>query len=245
MIYTCSSMQQANAICSGKTIRTAFGPGRSRCSLREHPELIAELFATEADHRPAAFAAAIVPFANLQRPMTPFFLMQPIIEAALDNWRQVRGVLGEFGLRATTIVDAMTTPLRAQRIAADGRSLIGENRIVLTNDQDWEGHPIEGPFVTFQKGRYVVYAGNDFSTPSYGIGVAVGDDPAGPLYQAGRAVTPLDPGVGSAEHASVAPGRDGEPAALLPRLPPRDRRLQCLPRPSRPWVWISPSTAPR
>ena len=144
--------------------------------------------------------------------MTRFFLMQPIIEAALDNWRQVRGVLGEFGLRATTIVDAMTTPLRARQIAADGRSLIGENRIVLTNDQDWEGHLIEGPFVTFQKGRYwLFYAGNDFSTPSYGIGVAVGDDPLGPFTKQGEPLLRSTREWVAPGHASVAPGRDGEP----------------------------------
>ena len=44
---------------------------------------IDELFASEADRRTAAFAAAIVPWANEQRPMTRFFVMQPIIEAAL------------------------------------------------------------------------------------------------------------------------------------------------------------------
>jgi arabinan endo-1,5-alpha-L-arabinosidase len=180
--------------------------------LNVHPQLIDELFVDGADRRTAAFAAAIVPFANVQRPMTRFFLMQPLIEAALDNWKRVRGVLQEFGLAATTILEAMTTPIRAQRIAADGRSLLGENRIVLANDQDWEGHLIEGPFVTFQEGRYwLFYAGNDFSTPSYGIGVAVADDPLGPYT---KQVEPLlkstrdwvAPG-----HASVAPGLEGKP----------------------------------
>ena len=180
--------------------------------LNAHPELIDELFVEKADRRTAAFAAAIVPFANVQRPMTRFFLMQPLIEAALDNWKQVREVLAQFGLKATTILDAMTTPIRAQRIAPDGRSLLGEDRIVLANDQDWEGHLIEGPFVTFQEGRYwLFYAGNDFSTPSYGIGVAVADDPFGPYT---KQVEPLlrstrdwvAPG-----HASVAPGIKGEP----------------------------------
>jgi hypothetical protein len=97
--------------------------------LHAHPELIDELFVDRADRRTAAFAAAIVSWANVQRPMTRFFIMQPLIEAALDNWKQVREVLREFGLAATTILEAMTTPVRAQRIAADGRSLLGETRI--------------------------------------------------------------------------------------------------------------------
>ena len=179
--------------------------------LRGHPELIGALFASEADERTAAFAAAIVPWANKQRPMVRFFLMQPLIEAALANWSQVRSTLVDFGL-APAILDAMSTPIRAQRLAEDGRSLVGEDKIVLCNDLDWEGHLIEGPFVTFQQGRYwLFYAGNDFSTPSYGIGVAVADHPLGPYAKQGEPLLRstrewLAPG-----HASVAPGLDGRP----------------------------------
>ena len=178
--------------------------------LRKHPELIAELFGSQADRRTAAFAAAIVDWANVQRPMTRFFVMQPLIEAALDNWKQVRSVLAGFGLSATTILDAMTTPVRAQRISADGRSLEGEDRIVLRNDQDWEGHLIEGPFVTFQENRYwLFYAGNDFSTPSYGIGVAVADHPLGPYTKQAEPLLRSTREWVAPGHASVAPGVDG------------------------------------
>jgi len=180
--------------------------------LRQHPELIDELFSAEADRRSAAFAAAIVDWANIQRPMTRFFVMQPLIEAALDNWNQVRRVLADFGLSATTILEAMTTPVRAQRIAADGRSLIGEDTIVLKNDQDWEGHLIEGPFVTYQEGRYwLFYAGNDFSTPSYGIGVAVADHPLGPYTKQQEPLLRSTREWVAPGHASVAPGIDGQP----------------------------------
>jgi arabinan endo-1,5-alpha-L-arabinosidase len=179
--------------------------------LRAHPELIDRLFSADEDRSTAAFAAATVLWANVQRPMVRFFVMQPLIEAALANWTQVRKVLIEFGL-APAILEAMTTPIRAQHIAADGRALTGESRVVLTNDLDWEGHLIEGPFLTFQAGRYwLFYAGNDFSTPSYGIGVAVADHPMGPYVKQGEPLLRsrrewLAPG-----HASVAPGRDGKP----------------------------------
>jgi hypothetical protein len=179
--------------------------------LRQHPELIDKLFATEPDRRTSAFAAAIVPWANVQRPMVRFFLMHPLIEAALANWVQVRKALVEFGL-AEAILEAMTTPIRAQRIADDGRSLVGESKLVLCNDLDWEGHLIEGPFVTRQEGRYwLFYAGNDFSTPSYGIGVAAADHVLGPYAKQGEPLLRstrewLAPG-----HASVAPGLDGKP----------------------------------
>jgi hypothetical protein len=179
--------------------------------LRQHADLIEKLFATEPDRRTAAFAAAIVPWANVQRPMVRFFLMHPLIEAALANWVQVRKALVEFGL-AEAILEAMTTPIRGQRIAEDGHSLIGENKLVLCNDLDWEGHLIEGPFVTLQDGRYwLFYAGNDFSTPSYGIGVAAADHVLGPYEKQGEPLLRstrewLAPG-----HASVAPGLDGRP----------------------------------
>jgi len=166
---------------------------------------------SEPDRRTAAFAAAIVGWANLQRPMVRFFLMQPLIEAALANWSRVKGALIAFGL-APAILEAMTTPIRAQRIAEDGRSLIGESAIVLINDLDWEGHLIEGPFVTRQEGRYwLFYAGNDFSTPSYGIGVAVADDVLGPYTKQGEPLLKSTRQWTAPGHASVAEGLDDQP----------------------------------
>ena len=101
--------------------------------------------------------------------MVRFFLMQPLIEAALANWTQVRAHSSNSG-SLRTILEAMTTPIRAQRIADDGRSLIGESKVVLCNDLDWEGHLIEGPFVTRQEGRYwLFYAGNDFRPHPTGL----------------------------------------------------------------------------
>jgi arabinan endo-1,5-alpha-L-arabinosidase len=179
--------------------------------LRRHPDLIERLFATGEDRRTAAFASAIVAWANMQRPMVRFFLMQPLIEAALANWVRVRAALIDFGL-APAILEAMTTPIRAQRIANDGRSMVGKSRVVLTNDLDWEGHLIEGPFVTRQDGRYwLFYAGNDFSTPSYGIGVAVADDPLGPYTKHGEPLLKSTREWTAPGHASVAPGLSGEP----------------------------------
>src|SRR4029078_1777832 len=95
--------------------------------LRKHPELIDRLFEREEDRRSASFAAAIVDWANVQRPMVRFFVMQPIIEAALANWERVKSALVEFGL-ASAILDAMTTPIRAQRVSGDGCSPLGEAR---------------------------------------------------------------------------------------------------------------------
>lgn len=179
--------------------------------LRDHPHLIPELFAREEDRRSAAFAAALQPWANTRRPMERFFLMQPLIEAALDNWPRVKPALIAFG-HADDIVEAMRTPIHAQRLAPDGRSLVGEERIVLANDLDWEGHLIEGPYVTHQQGRYwMFYAGNDFSTPAYGIGVAVADHPLGPYTKQEDPLLKSTKEWWAPGHASVAPGSDGEP----------------------------------
>jgi GH43 family beta-xylosidase len=179
--------------------------------LRQHPGLMARLFDAEEDRRTAAFAAAVVPWANLQRPMVRFFLMHPFIEAALANWQRVKTALVDFGL-APAILEAMSTPIRAQRIAPDGRSLIGENKVILTNDLDWEGHLIEGPFVTRQNGRYwLFYAGNDFAAPHYGIGGAAADHPLGPYVKQGDPILKSTREWTAPGHASVAPGLSGKP----------------------------------
>ena len=143
--------------------------------------------------------------------MERFFWMQPLIEAAIDNWKRVKPALIACG-KAGEIVEAMRTPIHARRLAADGRSLVGEEQIVLANDLDWEGHLIEGPFVTRQQGRYwLFYAGNDFSTPAYGIGVAVADHPFGPYEKRAEPLLQSNSLWWAPGHASVAPGADGRP----------------------------------
>lgn len=178
--------------------------------LRSRPELIDRIFSSSADRATAAFAAAIQPFANGQRPMTRFFWMQPLIEAVLDNWDQTRAVLADVA-EADFIFEAMNTPIYAQRLSAEGE-LVGEDRRVLTNDLAWEGHLVEGPWVTQQAGRYwMFYAGNDFGTPAYGIGVAVADNPLGPYVKQGEPLLKTRPEWWAPGHASVAQGLDGRP----------------------------------
>ena len=179
--------------------------------LRDNPGLIERLFEAEADRRTAAFAAAIVAWANTRRPMERFYMMQPLIEAALNSWDRVRQVLFDSDL-APEILEAMTTPVHGQRLADDGESLVGESAQVLCNDLPWEGHLIEGPFVTRQQGRYwMFYAGNDFSTPAYGIGVAVADHPLGPYVKQSEPLLKSTREWTAPGHASVAPGLDGNP----------------------------------
>jgi hypothetical protein len=178
--------------------------------LRQQPHLIEMLFTGEADRRTAEFAAAIEPWADLRRPAERFWLMEPLMQAVLDNWSHVGEVL--VGIEgAEMIVDAMSTPIYAQRLSADGE-LMGHETVVLTNDQEWEGHLIEGPWVTHQDGRYwMFYAGNDFGTPAYGIGVAVADNPLGPYKKQNDPLLKSTRSWWAPGHASVAPGLDGKP----------------------------------
>ncbi len=178
--------------------------------LREKPELIERLYTSEADRITAQFAAAVLPWAQNRRPMERFFFMQPLIETTLDNWQRVSPILADVP-EAAMITDAMTTPIHAQRISADGE-LVGSDHVVLINDQAWEGHLIEGPWVTLQNGKYwLFYAGNDFGTPAYGIGVAVADHPFGPYVKQTEPLLKSTPKWWAPGHASVAPGLNGKP----------------------------------
>jgi len=192
-----------------KEDRNGLWPRPLATLLRGDAALIDVMFETEADRRTAAFGSAIVGWANKQRTMVRFFMMQPLIEAVLANWARVRETLEQ---RAPAILDTMTTPVRIQRLAADGRAVIGESPAILANDLLWEGHLIEGPFVTRHDGRYYLfYAGNDFSTPSYGIGVASADHLFGPYVKQSEPLLRSSPEWLAPGHASVAPGLGGKP----------------------------------
>lgn len=178
--------------------------------LGRRPELIERLFTAPTDRKTAIVVAALLPFAQTRRPMERFFFMQPLIEAVLDNWSHVKAVLSEEP-DAAIIREAMSTPIYGQLLSETGQ-LIGHETLVLANDLEWEGHLIEGPWVTKQEGRYwLFYAGNDFGTPAYGIGVAVADNPLGPYVKQAEPLLKSRPNWWGPGHASVAPGMDGKP----------------------------------
>ncbi len=178
--------------------------------LGQQPALVDQLFSEPADRLTAHFAAAVLPWAQSRRPMERFFFMQPLIEAVLANWNHAKALLAGVP-EAAMILDAMSTPIHAQKLSDEGE-LIGEDRLVLANDLDWEGHLIEGPFVTRQDGKYwLFYAGNDFGTPAYGIGVAVSDHVLGPYVKRSEPLLKSSHTWWAPGHASVAAGLDGKP----------------------------------
>ena len=83
---------------------------------------------------------------------------------------------------------------------------------MLQNDREWEGHPVEGVWVTERRGKYYMfYAGNDFSTARYGIGMAVADAPQGPYRRMEEPLLRSTAAWSGPGHPSVADGPDGEP----------------------------------
>jgi arabinan endo-1,5-alpha-L-arabinosidase len=74
------------------------------------------------------------------------------------------------------------TPIFVQKLAPDGLALVGERRVVLRNDQPWEGPVIEGGSVVRRDGwYYLVYSGNVFNSDKYAVGVARARSPLGPF----------------------------------------------------------------
>ncbi|HEY9216834.1 MAG TPA: family 43 glycosylhydrolase [Phenylobacterium sp.] len=185
--------------------------------LQKHPQLIGELFDAPEDRRTAAMAAVLQPLIPQLHEMEQFFTLQLLIEAAAQDLTRFEGRLQvAMGEAATPMSQALRTRIFAQPISPDGRALTGDPRLILQNDQPWEAHLIEGPWITRQAGRwYLFYAANDFSTAEYGLGVAIADHPLGPWRKQAKPILRSGPEWVGPGHASVAPGADGQPRLFL------------------------------
>jgi beta-xylosidase len=137
--------------------------------------------------------------------------MQTFIRTAVSSFTRLRSVLGDYP-EAEEILAATRTPIVAQRMASDGESLFGAPATLISNDREWEGHLVEGPFLWKQAGSYwLFYAANDFTDPAYGIGVAVADDIFGPYVKQERPLLSSARGWSAPGHPSIACGPDGVP----------------------------------
>ncbi|HQP38760.1 MAG TPA: glycoside hydrolase family 43 protein [Polyangiaceae bacterium] len=77
------------------------------------------------------------------------------------------------------------TPIHGQQLAADGLSLVGTRKTLITNDKAWEGALVEGPWVIEHGGEYFLfYSANGYASPSYAIGVAKSSAPLGSYTKA-------------------------------------------------------------
>jgi beta-xylosidase len=79
------------------------------------------------------------------------------------------------------------TEIWAQKLGADGRSLIGRPQSLNKKDDAWEGNLIEGPTLFLHDGVYFLfYSANDYAGPTYAVGYATADHVLGPYTDAGE-----------------------------------------------------------
>lgn len=196
-------------------------PSQLTRMLHDYPNLIVELFVDREDQITASFIQTLWPWIQALQPIERFFVQQVLIEAVISTFSVFRdrlcGLLNSQGPSgiyddANAVIWAMRTPIYAQRLSADGLNLVGERIKVIENDQAWEAHLIEGVWLAECRGKYYLfYAGNDFSTVEYGIGVAIGDSPLGPYRKMTKPLLGSTREWSGPGHPSIAAGPDGTP----------------------------------
>ncbi|WP_205500866.1 family 43 glycosylhydrolase [Rufibacter psychrotolerans] len=199
-------------------------PQRLLDLLTHQPGLVAALFKAEADQRTASFILALWAWARSLEPMERFQVMQVFIEAVTSQYLafydQLSHLWGDQPMavqqQIREVQRYMKTPLFAQQLSADGTTLVGERTQIIENDLAWEAHLVEGMWVTRQADRfYLFYAGNDFSTDQYGIGVAHADHLLGPYHKSPSPILQTTAEWWAPGHPSVVTGPDGKPQLIL------------------------------
>jgi arabinan endo-1,5-alpha-L-arabinosidase len=198
-------------------------PGALINLLVQEPALISSLFADEEDRATASFIVTLNPWLQTLQPMERFLFTQVFIEAVTAKFTAVYETLNDLALKTPEkaedirlVTNFMKTPMFARRLTSNGKAFIGNKIKVLENDLDWEAHLVEGMWVTKHLNKYYLfYAGNDFSTDQYGIGVAIGDKPLGPYRKLAAPILTstekwLAPG-----HPSVTVAPDGNIVMIL------------------------------
>ncbi len=106
---------------------------------------------------------------------------------------------------------AQPTPIFAQKLAADGKSLIGAATELITNDEAWEGPCVEGPWVVANGGYYYLfYSGSVYNQGSYAVGVARAQNPLGPYQKLGSPILSQDGAWAGPGHCSVVTAPSGD-----------------------------------
>ncbi|HYG09654.1 MAG TPA: family 43 glycosylhydrolase [Pyrinomonadaceae bacterium] len=195
-------------------------PSRLAHLLHEHPHCITELFPEREDQVTASFIQTLWPWIRSLQPMERFFAQQVLVEAVTSDFTAFHDRLNKLSERqvarsareqARAVLQVLRTPVYAQRLSSDGLKLVGERVKIIENDQAWEAHLIEGMWVAEHQGRYYLfYAGNDFSTAEYGIGVAIADSPLGPYRKMPEPLLRSTNEWAGPGHPSITIGLDGE-----------------------------------
>jgi beta-xylosidase len=114
---------------------------------------------------------------------------------------------------------ALVTRFWGQQLSEDGLVLVGEPvDLGLANDNAWEAHVIEAPWIVARDGTYYLfYSANDYANDRYAVGYATASSVLGPYADAEEnpiLTTPEEDGAHVAYgpgHQSVVTGPDGEP----------------------------------
>ncbi len=207
-----------------KEDNNALWPGHLLDVLYQQPELIQTLFDEGADQVTTAFILTLWPWAKNQEPMERFLITQILIEAIIERYVTFYEQLEQLCPYQTPALQAqirevlrcMKTPVYAQRLSPDGTGLVGERFKIIENDLAWEAHLVEGVWVTKQGNQYYLfYAGNDFSTDQYGIGVAIAESPVGPYRKIETPMLQSTAEWWAPGHPSVVTDLAGKPVLIL------------------------------
>jgi beta-xylosidase len=103
------------------------------------------------------------------------------------------------------------THLYAQRLSADGLTLVGKPTVLLTNTAAWHAHVIEAPQLHRHDGRYYLfYSAGAYDSDAYAVGYASCDGPLGPCRDAPEnPILTTGSGAAGPGHCSVVTGPDG------------------------------------
>lgn len=198
--------------------------------LNNHPQLIPLLFAEIEAQRMASFTQTLWPWLKELEPMERFLAQQPLIEIVTKNYlpfyKKLEALRADQADSVQEAVDSilkfMKTPMYVQQLSPNGSKLINERVKILENDLAWEAHLIEGMWVTKQLDHYYLfYAGNDFSTSDYGIGVAIAKSPIGPFKKITKPLLQSNQDWWAPGHPSVVISSDGKPTLFFHAFYPR------------------------
>ncbi|MBQ9816089.1 MAG: family 43 glycosylhydrolase [Proteobacteria bacterium] len=103
------------------------------------------------------------------------------------------------------------TPVFIQELTKDGLSLVGKPTQILTNDQNWEGSLIEGPWL-IKRGSYyyLFYSANGYASSRYAVGVARSKSLLGPYTKHSGSILHSQGHFQGPGHGSVLQAPSGE-----------------------------------
>lgn len=104
-----------------------------------------------------------------------------------------------------------STPIKIQELTADGLSLVGSAKTILSNTLAWEGALVEGPWMVKHGSYfYLFYSANGYASTKYAIGVARSTSVLGPFEKSGAPILTSAAGFAGPGHGSVLVGPSGD-----------------------------------